>query len=147
MKPKHLITLTALLTAALILFAACAPVAADETLEYHPLGFSLADIRETVAEIIADNSYTSAEKLDLQAAAFGMDERLNAWLLTPRDSETGEIEYETYIPVVTPILQWLGLTENTNANPYSEEEGAAAWNEYHATALAEYKPTGGFPGA
>lgn len=143
MKLKHILTMAVLIG----LLVCAAPAAADAQLEYHPQGFSLADVRAAVAEILADNSYTPAEKLELQAAAFGMDERLNAWLLTPRDSETGEIEYDVYIPVITPILQFFGLTDNTNSDPYTEEEGAAAWNEYHGTALSEYKPTGGFPGA
>lgn len=143
MKLKHLFT-----TAVLIGLLICAaPAAADAQLEHHPQGFTLADVRAAVAEILADNSFTSLEKLEMQAAAFGMDDRLNAWLLTPRDSETGEIEYGTYIPVLTPILQFLGLAGETPTEPYTEEEGKAAWNEYHGTALSEYKPTGGFPGA
>lgn len=152
MTHKHITRTIFLLLAALLIIAPAA--AADTTaanehkiLAYHPLGYSLADIKATVADIIADNSYTPAEKFDLQVRAFGFDDRLKAWLETPRNEKTGEIEYGTYIPVVTPVLSFFGLVKEPPTEPYSEDEGRKAWNEYHKTALENYKPTGKFPGA
>lgn len=30
------------------------------------------------------------------------------------------------------------------SNPYTQQEGLDAWNQYHALMMSEYKPTGAF---
>lgn len=158
MKPKHLIILTALLTAALILFAAAAPAGAadsatnstlpaDETapITTHPERLSLQDIRERIADIITDATKSSAEKLEEQTKIMGMSAKLKLYLEAPKDEETGEPVYDEYIPVLTPILSFFGLSD-TIENPYNKEEGEAAYSAYLETFINTYQPTGEFGG-
>jgi hypothetical protein len=139
----------------ILIFGLClcfciAPISAAEADEYnselHPYGYTLDDIRANVAEFINDMSFSSSEKLALQTEAFGFDARLDAWLNAERDEETGEIQYDTYIPVITPIMQIFGWGQTAIRNPYTEEEGAAVWNQYLKTYITEYKPSGDFGG-
>ena len=144
---KHTITILCLLALLAAPAAAADSTAYEHTkLTSHPQGYTIADIRDKIADIISDTSLSSIEKIEAQAAAAGYDNRLNAWLHTPRDSETGEIQYGTYIPVISPILKFLGLS-TTESEPYTEEEGRAAWDEFHRVALETYQPSGTFPGA
>lgn len=133
MKPKHIILITVLLTTALIAFAFIAPATADTTTQ----------IENAVAEIINNDELSPAEKLEEQTKIFGMDLRLKMWLEAPRDEETGEPIYDDYIPIITPVLSFLGLSEAIE-NPYTQAEGEAVWNAYHHLAMQEYKPTGAF---
>lgn len=137
MKPKHIITITALLTAFLILFAFLAPAAAAES----PVEI----IMEEVRNIIEDTGLNPAEKLEEQTKVFGMDLRLKLWLEAPRDEETGEPIYDDYIPVISPVLSFLGLSDAIE-NPYTEEEGQAAYAAYLEKYMAFYRPTGEFGG-
>lgn len=158
MKPKHLIFLTALLTAALILYAAAAPAGAadsatnstlpaDETapITTHPERLSLQDIREGIAEIITDATKSPAEKLEEQTKIMGMSAKLKLYLEAPRDEETGEPIYDNYIPVISPVLSFLGLSDAIE-NPYTQDEGQAAYDRYLEKFIAFYQPSGEFGG-
>lgn len=135
MKPKHIILITALLTTALFAFAFIAPATADTTTQ----------IENAVAEIINNNELSPAEKLEEQTKVFGMDLRLKLWLEAPRDEETGEPMYDDYIPIITPVLSFLGLSDAIE-NPYTQAEGKAAYAAYLDLYLSSYKPCGEFGG-
>lgn len=137
MKPKHIIILTTLLTAFLILFAFLAPATAAES----PVEI----IMEEVRNIIEDTELNPAEKLEEQTKVFGMDLRLKLWLEAPRDEETNEPIYDDYIPVISPVLSFLGLSDAIE-NPYTQEEGEAAYDRYLETFITFYRPTGQFGG-
>ena len=135
MKPKHIILITALLTTALFAFAFIAPATADTTTQ----------IENAVVEIINNDELSPIEKLEEQTKVFGMDLRLKMWLEAPRDEETGEPIYDDYIPVITPVLSFLGLSDAIE-NPYTQAEGEAAYAAYLDLYLSSYKPTGTFGG-
>lgn len=156
MTPKHILTILCL---ALLLLAV--PAAADSTdnqttpliinpntpLHYHPHGFTLAEIRESVRAISADTTLRPSEKLMAQTAACGLDNRLQAWLEAERDEETGEPNYGIRIPILTPILATFGLSPDIPDEPYTEDEGRDVWTSYHYVWISSYKPTGSFGGS
>lgn len=154
MTHKHITRTIFLLLAALLIIAPAAAADVQQekiTLKDHPLGLTtLTEIKSHVAEILSRADLRPHEKLEQQTVIFGMDDRLSAWLTAERDSETGEIKYDSglYIPVVTPVLEFFGLTKSAKApeNPYTEEEGKKAWEQYHKVYLTEYKPSGDFGG-
>lgn len=137
MKPKHIITIITLLTAFLVLFAFLAPTAAAES----PVEI----IIDKVRNIIEDTELNPSEKLEQQTKVFGMDLRLKLWLEAPRDEETGEPIYDNYIPVISPVLSYFGLSDAIE-NPYTQEEGQAAYDRYLEKFTAFYQPTGTFGG-
>lgn len=145
MKPTHILTTLCLLC---LLIAPAA--AADETelhtpIEGHPLNLTLAEVRENIKEIIQSNLRPD-EKLTAQTEVLGMDARLKAYLAAEKDLETGEPIYPDNIPILTPILDWLGVWDATPEEPYNKEQGEAAYRLYLSTFVSEYKPTGDFGG-
>lgn len=150
MNLKHTLLTLCLLCLLIMAPAAAADVQLEKiTLKDHPLGITtLSEIKSHVAEILSRADLRPHEKLEQQTVIFGMDDRLSAWLTAERDSETGEIKYDSglYIPVITPALEFLGLTKSAPKNPYTEEEGKKMWEQYHAVYLTEYRPTGDFGG-
>lgn len=147
-----------ILGAVLAVLLCICPAAADDaaknyTISYlhtpvegHPLGLTLYEIRTTVEEIVQDKTLRPDEKLQAQTETFGMDARLKAYLDAEKDLETGEPIYPDNIPILTPILDWLGIWDATPEEPYNKEQGEAAYSLYLSTFVSEYKPTGDFGG-
>lgn len=148
MKPTHILTALCLLSLLIAPAAAADSIVNPHTpLLYHPHGFTVADIRDTIEDILANTDLSPFGKLQAQTEALGMDSRLSAWLYAERDKDTGEPIYDTGIPIISGLLSIFGIsTPSAPENPYSEDEGRKVWEEYHATFLNEYKPTGEFGG-
>lgn len=113
-------------------------------IKLHPQKLTLSEIRVNVDTIMADKTLKPLTKLEKQVEVFGMDAKLKAWLEAPRDEQTGEPIYEEKIPVVGDVLTFFGFGADVPSDPYSQQEGLDAWNQYHALMLSEYTPTGAF---
>lgn len=143
MNLKHTFTILCLL-ACLIITPAAAADTASIAEKHHPMGWSISEIRLTIADILARADLSPIEKHHAQAEAIGADARLISWLESPRDSETGEIIYaENSGGLLRSIASFFGFGK-TNTEQYTEEEGRTAWDAYHARYIAEYQPTGAF---
>lgn len=137
-------TIFLLLAALLIIAPAAAADTASIAENHHPMGWSISEIRLTIADILARADLSPIEKHHAQAEAIGADARLISWLESPRDSETGEIIYaENSGGLLRSIASFFGFGKTTHEQ-YTEEEGRAAWDAYHARYIAEYQPTGAF---
>lgn len=110
----------------------------------HPQKLTLSEIRVNVDSIVSDRTLKPMVKLEKQAEVFGMDVKLKAWLEAPRDEQTGEPIYDEKIPVVGDVMAFFGIGNDVPSDPYSQQDGLDAWNQYHALMLSEYKPTGAF---
>lgn len=116
----------------------------NKEIALHPQKLSLSEIRVNIDSIISDSSLKPLVKLEKQSEAMGMDAKLKAWLEAPRDEETGEPIYDEKIPVVGDVMAFFGLGNEVPSDPYTQQEGLDAWNQYHALMMSEYKPTGAF---
>lgn len=117
--------------------------------------FTKADIKEAAAEIrelINDYSLTSTERLDKYPEHFGYDARLHHFMTNESMSST-----ETSEGSGNPFFDWIGGIINSIVtifagqpveieNPYNETAGQEAWNNYLASYIAGYEPSGEFGG-